>query len=192
MGRHFEFNRDETLSKAMSVFWQKGYKATSMKDLVDEMGIQPGSIYNTFGDKHSLFIESIKHYGEVVTSNTLKVLNEGESPVENITKFFQDMISRPYDKQCIGCLVVNTVVELTPHDEQAAEVVNGILKNIEKAFYDCLLKAQVLGQISGESNIKALASYFASSTHGLLVTGKSAAGRQQMKDIVDVILSTLK
>jgi len=192
MGRHFEFNRDETLSKAMSVFWQKGYKATSMKDLVDEMGIQPGSIYNTFGDKHSLFIESIKHYGEVVTSNTIKVLNEGESPVENITKFFHDMISRPYDKQCIGCLVVNTVVELAPHDEQAAEVVNTILKNIEKAFYDCLLKAQVLGQISGESNIKALASYFASSTHGLLVTGKSAAGRQQMKDIVDVILSTLK
>ena len=192
MGRHFEFNRDETLSKAMSVFWQKGYRATSMKDLVDEMDIQPGSIYNSFGDKHSLFIESIKHYGQVVTSNTIKVLNDGESPVENIREFFCEMIDRPYDKQCIGCLVVNTVVELAPHDELAAEVVNGILNNIEKAFYDCLLKAQALGEISGESNIKALASYFASSTHGLLVTGKSAAGRNQMKDIVDVILSTLK
>ena len=192
MGRHFEFNRDETLSKAMGVFWQKGYKATSMKDLVDEMGIQPGSIYNTFGDKHSLFIESIKHYGEVVTSNTIKILNVEGAPLENIRKFFQEMIDRPSDKQCIGCLIVNTVVELAHHDEQDAEVVNTILKNIERAFYDCLLKAQALGQISGESNIKALASYFASSTHGLLVTGKSAAGRQQMKDIVDVILSTLK
>jgi len=192
MGRHFEFNRDETLSKAMSVFWQKGYKATSMKDLVDEMGIQPGSIYNTFGDKHTLFIESIKHYGEVVTSNTIKVLNDGESPVDNITKFFQDMISRPYDKRCIGCFVVNSVVELASHDEETAEVVNGILKKIENAFYDCLQKAQELGEISQKSNIKAFASYFASSTHGLLVTGKSAAGRQQMKDIVDVTLSTLK
>jgi len=181
MGRHFEFNRDETLSKAMSVFWQKGYKATSMKHLVDEMGIQPGSIYNTFGDKHSLFIESIKHYGQVVTSNTIKVLNADGSPLENIRKFFEDMINRPSDKQCIGCLVVNTVVELAPHDEEAAEVVNKILKNIQMAFYDCLLKAQALGEISGESNIKALASYFASSTHGLLVTGKSAAGRKQMK-----------
>ena len=192
MGRHFEFNRDETLSKAMSVFWQKGYKATSMKDLVDEMGIQPGSIYNTFGDKHSLFIESIKHYGEVVTSNTIKILNVEGAPLENIRKFFQEMIERPSDKQCIGCLIVNTVVELAPHDEQAAEVVNTILKNIERAFYDCLLKAQELGEISAESNIKALASYFASSTHGLLITGKSAAGRDQMKDIVNVILSTLK
>ena len=74
MGRQFEFNRDEALTKAMEVFWQKGYKATSMKDLIEEMGIQPGSIYNTFGDKHSLFIESIKHYGQVVTSNALKIL----------------------------------------------------------------------------------------------------------------------
>ena len=75
MGRHYEFNKEETLTKAMQVFWRKGYKATSMKDLIEEMGIQPGSIYNTFGDKHSLFIESIKHYGEVVTSNTIKILN---------------------------------------------------------------------------------------------------------------------
>ncbi len=68
MGRHFEFNRDETLSKAMSVFWQKGYKATSMKDLVDEMGIQPGSIYNTFGDKHSLFIGwAVNHFLKKLT-----------------------------------------------------------------------------------------------------------------------------
>jgi len=192
MGRHYEFNREETLSKAMRVFWQKGYKATSMKDLVDEMGIQPGSIYNTFGDKHTLFLESIKHYGQVVTSNTIKILNEGDSPIENIRGFFNEMIKRPYDKRCMGCFVVNSVVELAPHDEQTAELVNGILKNIEAAFYDCLKKAQELGEISQESNIKALASYFASCTHGLLVTGKSDASTQEMKDIVDVILSTLK
>ncbi|NIP39005.1 MAG: TetR/AcrR family transcriptional regulator [Candidatus Dadabacteria bacterium] len=191
MGRHYEFNRDETLSKAMRVFWQKGYKATSIKDLVDEMGIQPGSIYNTFGDKHTLFLESIKHYGDVVTSNTIRVLNEGPSPVENIREFFTQMIERPYDKRCIGCLVVNSVVELAPHDQQTADVVNRILKNIDKAFYDCLQKAQALGEISPESNIKALASYFASCTHGLLVTGKSNASSEQMKDIVEVMLSAL-
>ncbi|NIT14058.1 MAG: hypothetical protein GTN99_07445 [Candidatus Dadabacteria bacterium] len=71
-------------------------------------------------------------------------------------------------------------------------MVNGILKKIERAFYDCLQKAKECGEISDESNIRALASYFASSTHGLLVTGKSDASTQEMKDIVDVILSTLK
>lgn len=192
MGRHYEFDREQNLTKAMQIFWKKGYKATSMKDLVDEMGIQPGSIYNSYGDKHTLFLESIKHYGEVVTSNTLKVLNGGPSPVQNIKRFFTDMIERPYDKRSIGCLVVNSVVELAPHDEQTAEVANGILNKIESAFYDCLHRAQELGEISPESNTKALASYFASSTHGLLVMGKSNASTEQMKDIVDVMLSTLK
>lgn len=192
MGRHYEFDREQTLTKAMQIFWQKGYKATSMKDLVNEMGIQPGSIYNSYGDKHTLFLESIRQYGEVVTSNTLKVLKDGPSPVQNIKRFFTNMIERPYDKRCIGCLVVNSVVELAPHDEQTAEVVNGILKKIESEFYDCLQSAQELGEISPESNIKALASYFASSTHGLLVMGKSNASTEQMKDIVDVMLSTLK
>jgi len=102
MGRNYEFNREETLNKAMQVFWQKGYKATSMKDLIDEMGIQPGSIYNSFGDKHSLFLEAIKYYGDVVTSNALKSLEKEGSPLENLHKFFVEIISRPSEKKCRG------------------------------------------------------------------------------------------
>lgn len=191
MGRHFEFNREKTLTKAMEVFWQKGYKATSIKDLIDHTGLKPGSIYNTFGDKHSLFIAAIEHYGEVVTTQTIKVLNSPGSPVENIKKFFNEIINRSSDRKCRGCLITNTVVELAPHDEETAKVVNSMLKKIERAFYECLKEAQELGEVSNESNIEALASYYSSSTHGLIVTGKSATSRKQMKNIVDVILSTL-
>lgn len=192
MGRQQEFNREETLNKAMHVFWQKGYKATSMKDLVEEMGIQPGSIYNTFGDKHSLFIAAIEHYGDVVTTNTLRMLSAEGSPTGNIKKFFNEMISRPMDKQCKGCLIVNTVVELAPHDDESAKVVNEILRKIEMAFYDCLIKAVELGEISKEKDIKALSRYLASSTHGLLVTGKSKADREELEDIVKVVLKVLE
>ena len=192
MGRHFEFNREETLTKAMEVFWQKGYKATSIKDITAHTGLKPGSIYNTFGDKHSLFIEAIEHYGEVVTSNTLKTLSAEGSPSENIKKFFTDLVSRPMDKQCKGCLIINTVVELANHDDESAKVVKKIISKIEDAFYSSLKKAQELGEISNETNIEVLASYYASSTHGLLVTGKAAATRKQMENIVDVILTTLQ
>lgn len=192
MGRHFEFNREETLTKAMEVFWQKGYKATSIKDITAHTGLKPGSIYNTFGDKHSLFIEAIEHYGEVVTSNILKTLSAGGSPSENIKKFFTDLVSRPMDKQCKGCLIVNTVVELANHDGESTKVVKNIISKIEEAFYNSLKKAQELGEISSETDIEALASYYASSTHGLLVTGKAAATRKQMENIVDVILTALR
>ncbi len=192
MGRHYEFNKEETLTKAMQVFWRKGYKATSMKDLVDEMGIQPGSIYNTFSDKHTLFIEAIKHYGDVITKNAIKTLYNDGLPLQNIKNFFNEIVNRPMDKMCRGCLVVNTVVELAPHNDGNAEIVNKILKSIQDAFYYCLKKASEKGEISSKTNINALSRYLVSSTHGLLVTGKSGASKNEMKDIVQVILSTIK
>ena len=192
MGRNFEFNREETLNKAMQVFWQKGYKATSMKDLVDEMGIQPGSIYNSFGDKHSLFLEAVRHYGDVVTTNALKGLESEGSPVQNLRNFFNDMVSLPGDKKCRGCLIVNSVVELSPHDKETAKIVKSIMKRIEKSFYNCLSRARDLGEIDSGKDIKALSRYFASSTHGLLVTGKSNASKEEMQDVVNVIFESLK
>lgn len=192
MARPYEFSREETLSRAMDVFWEKGYKATSIQDLVDRMGIKRGSIYNTFGDKHSLFIAAVEHYGESVTSQTIKILGSPESPVANIRRFFYEIINKSSDSKSRGCLVSNTVVELAPHDKQAAQLVQNILKKIELAFLGCLNRAVEKGELPANKDTRVLSRFFASSTHGLIVIGKSAASKKQMKDIVKVILSTLE
>lgn len=191
MGRPYEFDREETLSKAMDVFWEKGYKATSIQDLVDHMGIKRGSIYNTFGDKHSLFIAAVKYYGEEVTSRTIKVLESEGSPVENIRLFFETIVNTPSDRKTRGCLISNTVVELAPHDEKAAETVRQILEKIQTAFLNCLNKAVELGELPKDTNTKVLSHFLATSTHGLIVTGKSTLNPKEVKDVVDIILSTL-
>lgn len=192
MGRPYEFDRDETLSKAMEVFWEKGYKATSIDDLVDKMGIQRGSIYNTFGDKRALFLSAVEHYGDEVTSKTLKVLEAKGSPTGNIKKFFNQIVSTPPGRRSRGCLISNTVVELAPHDEEVAEVVRGIMKKIQAAFLKCLNKAVELGELPRNTNTKVLSNFLATSTHGLIVTGKSTKDKKQLKDVVKVILSTLE
>ena len=116
MGRPYEFDRQETLSRAMEVFWEKGYKATSIQDLVDRMGIKRGSIYNTFGDKHALFLAAIEHYGESVTSEMVKVLEAPGPAIENLYKFYSRLLRTPRENRMKGCLISNTVVELAPHD----------------------------------------------------------------------------
>ncbi len=191
MGRPYEFDREETLSKAMDVFWEKGYKATSIQDLVDHMGIKRGSIYNTFGDKHSLFIAAIKYYGEEVTSRTIKVLESEGSPVGNIRLFFETIVNTPSDRKTRGCLISNTVVELAPHDEQVAETVRQILEKIQTAFLNCLNRAVEFGELPKDTNTKVLSHFLATSTHGLIVTGKSTLNPKEVKDVVDIILSTL-
>ncbi|TFG76805.1 MAG: TetR/AcrR family transcriptional regulator [Thermodesulfobacteriales bacterium] len=191
MGRPCEFDREETLSKAMELFWERGYKATSIEDLVDRMGIKRGSIYNTFGDKHSLFIAAVEYYAKEVTSRTIKILESPGSPLENIKLFFETIVNTPSDKKKRGCLISNTVVELAPHDEKVADTVRIILERIQNAFLHCLDKAVELGELPEDTDTKVLSHFLATSTHGLIVTGKSAVDNKQMKDVVDVILSTL-
>jgi TetR/AcrR family transcriptional repressor of nem operon len=191
MGRPYEFDRQETLSKAMEVFWENGYKATSIQDLVDRMGIKRGSIYNTFGDKHSLFIQALKYYAEEVTSKTIKVLESSGSPIENIRLFFETIVNTPPNRKTRGCLISNTVVELAPHDEKVADTVRIILERIQNAFLHCLDRAVELGELPKDTDTKVLSHFLATSTHGLIVTGKSARNPKEVKDVVDVILSTL-
>jgi TetR/AcrR family transcriptional repressor of nem operon len=191
MGRPYEFDREETLSKAMELFWEKGYKATSIEDLVDRMGIKRGSIYNTFGDKHSLFIAAVEYYAKEVTSRTIKILESPGSPLENIKLFFETIVNTPSDKKTRGCLISNTVVELAPHDEKVADTLRIILERIQNAFFHCLDKAVELGELPEDTDTKALSHFLATSTHGLIVTGKSAVDNKQVKNVVDVILSTL-
>lgn len=192
MGRPYEFDREETLSKAMDVFWEKGYKATSIEDLVNRMGIKRGSIYNTFGDKRSLFIAAVEYYGESVTSEIIKVLSSPGSPLGNIKKFFYALVEKPAERKTRGCLISNTVVELAPHDEKVAEVVKEVLTKIQSAFFDCLNRAVALGELPEETDTLVLSHFLATSTHGLIVTGKSSAGSDETKNVVKVILSTLE
>ena len=68
MARKKEFDEVEVLDKALDVFWKKGYSATSIQDLVDSMGINRASIYDTWGDKHNLYVESLKRYRQKSSS----------------------------------------------------------------------------------------------------------------------------
>ena len=191
MGRPYEFDKEETLSKAMEIFWEKGYKATSIQDLVDHMGIKRGSIYNTFGDKHSLFIASLEFYAEQFTYKRIAVLEEEGSPLENIRRFFENMVNIPMDRKTRGCLISNTVVELAPHDDEVAACVRIMLERIQTAFLNCLNRAVEAGELPKDTDTKVLSRFLATSNHGLMVTGKSVLNPKDIKDVVDVILSTL-
>jgi len=118
MGRPYEFDREETLSKAMELFWEKGYKATSIEDLVDRMGIRRGSIYNTFGDKHYLIIAAVEYYAKEVTSRTIKILKYPGSRLERIKLLSETIVNTPSDKQMSVCIIRNTAVDKYPHTDK--------------------------------------------------------------------------
>ena len=79
MARHKQFDQDEALLKAMEVFWSRGYEAASIQDLVRHMGINRQSLYDTYGDKHALYLLALERYSEVESRRLIDLLERNGS-----------------------------------------------------------------------------------------------------------------
>jgi TetR/AcrR family transcriptional repressor of nem operon len=192
MARRKEFDRDEVLEKAMEAFWCQGYEATSIEDLVKHMGINRGSLYDTFRDKRTLFLEAIAHYDNTVTSKAIAELEAPGSAKQAIANYFQSLVERAtLDRQRRGCFLTNSVVELAAHDPDAASRLAANLQRLESAFYNALVRAKAEGEISQHKDIRALARFFTSSLQGLRVMSKVNPEPSALQDAANVIVSVL-
>lgn len=192
MARTKEFDKEEVLTKAMYAFLQQGYEATSMQTLVSKMGINRGSIYNTFGDKKSLFLAAITHYEETVVKNITTTLMTSDAGKQTIIDLFRGfVVSMAKEENCYGCLITNTAVELCPHDAEAKTRINTSFCQMVRAFKHTLKLSQVKGEIDSQKDINSLANYLTSNLQGLRVMGKVNRDFGTLNSIVDVILSVL-
>ena len=143
-----QFDSDEVLGKAMQAFWAKGYEATSMQDLVACMGINRGSLYATFGDKRSLFLQALRRYDRLHRVDWVEGLCAGKAPRAAILAVFEGAIDTALrDGSRDGCLLVNTAQELSPHDPEVAAIVETALAGMEAFFRDKVRAGKETGEI---------------------------------------------
>ena len=148
MPRKKQFGVDDVMYKAMVAFWDHGYKATSLQDLVECMGINRASLYDTFGDKYSLFIETLHSYKIIYLKPFFAEKMKAYSPRQAILGLFHEVSARVLKgEERNGCFVINTALELSPHDERVAKIVNQSFAHIERNFFRKLIEQ---GQASGE------------------------------------------
>ena len=192
MARPREFDRDVVLDRAMRVFWTRGYEATSIQHLVARMGIQRGSLYGTFGDKHGLFFAALDRYDRVATARLLATLEGAGSGKAAIRRFFRLKVELSLESgRPRGCLVTNSTAELASRDRGTATRVGAALGKIEAAFRGAVVRAQQAGEIDSGRSARALARYLTSSAQGLSVMAKAFPERSVLEDIVAEILAAL-
>jgi TetR/AcrR family transcriptional repressor of nem operon len=192
VGRPKEFERDVVLDRAMQVFWSRGYEATSIEHLVARMGIQRGSLYDTFGDKRRLFFEAIDRYDRVATAKLVAALEGPASGKTAIRRFFRlklELALAPRGSR--GCLVTNSVAELASRDRGAAIKVGAVLAKIEASFHRAVVRAQATGEIHPDRDPRALARFLTSSAQGLSVMAKVVPDRAALNDVVKLILEVV-
>lgn len=190
MARSKEFDVNQVLRKAMELFWQQGYEKTSMQELVDYMGIHRRSIYDTFGDKRTLFLSALSHYEELITSETKKRVDSKLLVKQGIREVF-NMIIYPDLNLPKGCLSVNAAVELSLLDEEIATKIAEMFTKTEALFYELLKHGQKNGEISKNHNPEVLSLFLHNSLVGLRVLVKIEADKKKLESIVDMTLSVL-
>jgi TetR/AcrR family transcriptional repressor of nem operon len=186
-----EFEPQEAVDAAMQLFWCKGYGATSMRDLLDAMCIGRGSFYDTFGDKHALFLAALDRFENARTSWMDEAL-EG-SGLGGIGEVFRQTVESLVGfEPRRGCLLANTAVELAPHDAEVAARISRYVRRTEEAFTDALVRAQGAGEIPADSDPKVLARFLVSNIHGLRVLARAGSDRRTLEDAARVALEALR
>lgn len=190
MARPKEFDQEEVLQKAMNVFWHRGYEATSMQDLVDAMGIKRQSLYDTFGDKHSLYLTVLERYRLEQEENMTALLTSSGSLKKKLRQILEQVIKdSTTDKTRRGCFMNNAISEMVAHDEKTKIKAVTHINYVEQTFEKAIKRAQESGEISNKHNAKALARYFFNAFNGLRVVAKTNPEKQVLVDIVNVTLS---
>ena len=184
MARPREFDEERVLELAVEQFWEQGYEATSIRDLANAMGLTTASVYNAFGDKRTVYRRALDFYVERSFGDRVGRF-ESKPPLLAIKAFFDEIIDRSLgDVKRKGCMLVNSALEVAPHDEEFQRVVAGVLLQVEGFFGRCVRKGQDDGTISDRLNASDLARTLLSTLLGIRVLARTRPERELLEGLI--------
>ena len=155
VGRPREFDEEQVLIAAMQAFWRNGFEATSLVDLTTATGLNKASLYRVFGDKHQLFMAALKNYADIEFRETTAVVSESASPLTNLRAVVKKVSDDAGSDK--GCLMINTMVELAPHDPEVKQLLKRFGEQRLQAIQGLITEAQTGGEIRAELDPQQLA-----------------------------------
>ena len=193
VGRPREFDIDMALDAVMQVFWRKGYEATSVADLMAATGLHKGSIYGTFGDKHSLFIQALRRYLQEMNRMEAEALKGAESPLDGLRKVGHAMIDLVDDDsdEPKGCMAVNAVVEMAPHDEEVKRIMEEHVQEMRDTIIEAIVAAQDAGEITKDRPADVVAGMIMTFVSGLATTVKAYISTEEAHHLYDAQLEAI-
>ena len=192
MARHREFDHDAVLDKAMDLFWERGYGATSIQDLVEATGVNRASMYGTFGNKQRLFLAALDHYVSKISASRLEQLRAPGSAKVALRSYFEGMVDfARRDGRRLGCLLTNSAVEIAPHDAGIAESLRASFGTVEEVLFEVIRRGQAQGEFGADKDPRELARFLVGVIQGLRVLMRARADEAHLRDVVAIALSSL-
>lgn len=182
MPRPREFDVEVVLEAAMTCFRMRGYEGTSVRDLAAKMGLTGPSLYNAFGDKRSLFRKTLEHYMQQYARAYIAEVEATLAPKEAIRAFLNGIVEHSIeDPDRQGCLLVNSALEVAPHDREIGREIADKLGEVEAFYRRTVAAAQATGAVPRDRKPKDLARLLLGVTLGIRVLARSKPDRKLLE-----------
>ena len=189
MARPRSFEIDEALDSAIELFWDRGYEATSMADLMEAMGLQKGSIYKAWKDKRALFLAALRRYLDQGYQG-LQALATGEPRAALAALFEHFKTACTRSKR--GCFAMNTTVELGPHDARVVKLLAAHHARVVELFADVIRRGQDAGVFRTDRRARDLAQFVFLVITGMLTRSRETLSTDEARRAADLALDTLR
>jgi TetR/AcrR family transcriptional repressor of nem operon len=192
MPRPKSFDESAVLDQAVELFQERGYEGTSVADLETHLGLGRQSLYNTFGDKQTLFLKALERYHRAVSEGALAQLNAPGAGLAAIRAFFRASVkslTAPGPRR--ACLIANTLHERGSQDPDALLRCNRARADLERGLRRALAQAKTRGEVGQDLDVEATATLLVIQNYGLSVLAKTGATPQELHAAVEVLLAGL-
>jgi TetR/AcrR family transcriptional repressor of nem operon len=187
-----QFDTEVALEQAMKVFWAYGYEAASLSELLKNMGIGKKSLYDTFGNKQSLFLKALEHYAHTTIRDMRDRLTAEGSPLGNLTRLLRDWQTVHSRPGSYGCMLGTNIADFNTDDAAIAQLLRTYLQQLEDAFAVALTRAQTAGEISPEAKPRDLARLLLCTTQGVALLGRVMDNSTTLQGAIDAAILMLE
>ena len=192
MGRLKEFDEAKAIDRAVDCFWARGYEATSVRDLAEHMGIGGASLYNAYGSKRALFITALERYADRSSRARIARLEAGDRPKQAIKAFLAEIIERSLaDPDRKGCLLVNSALDVAPHDAEVGKVIAGYLDEIRAFFQRNIEAGRHTGQMPRNLDAVVVSAHLLGILMGIRVLARTKPDRVLLESVARPALDLL-
>ncbi|WP_183580663.1 TetR/AcrR family transcriptional regulator [Mucilaginibacter sp. X5P1] len=187
------FDKEKVLKNAMEVFWKKGFNGTSTRDLEKATGLGTSSIYNSFGDKESLFFETLQYYLEAEKFKVSQSIQGSTSALQALKALIECLLHKggTAEIEVMGCFMVNSITELANHHPRLSQFAIDTRTGAITKLKELLQKAQQQGEIPKGNDSSQLAVYLHTVIMGLKVSGMLATDPKELQSVIDITIQNL-
>ncbi|MEO1141882.1 MAG: TetR/AcrR family transcriptional regulator [Pseudomonadota bacterium] len=194
MARPQKYKSENLADLALTTFWEGGYFATSMDDLVRATGVNRHSIYKEFGGKRQLFLASFNHYSETIVTPAFSRVEEADANLDAVSDYFEQQITlaEATGLPGPGCFIANSMTEVAPQDPEVQKIVDTHNERLKQGFVGALRNSFSSTESKSDDEIEQLAQIMLVFTNGLWSLSRRVSNGQKLRDAANNFLTLIR